>query len=72
MWTSFKKAIFIIGILIIVIGALPLLVQYEITSLPSAVPLSGWQYKAAIIVLGIFLLILARPSRAYSAYPRGY
>lgn len=55
------KKIFFSGLIIAILGALPLLKEYEIVKIPEVVPLSGTVYSAVIAVLGLIIMIFNLP-----------
>jgi len=63
-WNTQKKIMFFFGVLVIIAGALPLIVQYyNAIALPSFIPLSGWKYQLIILVLGVLLVFFGKPSK---------
>jgi len=62
-WSTQKKIMFFFGILVIIVGALPLIVQYNVVPLPLAIPISGWKYQLVVIVLGVLLIFFGKPSK---------
>ncbi len=58
----------VVGLLIILAGALPLVVQYNLVALPASVPLTGAIYQAAIIVLGIAVIAIGKKDKDKGRY----
>jgi len=63
-WSTQKKIMFFFGVLVIVVGALPLIVQYNLFALPSFIPVSGWKYQLMILVPGVLLVLFGKPSKS--------
>ena len=56
-----KTILFIIGLLVLVLGALPLASKY----LPAAIPTSGVIYQAVLIVLGLIGMVASMSNKVY-------
>lgn len=63
IWPKQARFLCIFGLIILIIGVLPLILEYKVLELPDFIPLSGLAYQAIIIVLGILAIFLGKPSK---------
>ncbi len=64
MWTSMRRNLFFIGILVCITGALPFLRNIDVLApYVKVIPTEGTVYQVIIIVLGLIAILLGRPVR---------
>lgn len=62
MWSSMRRNLFFIGLLVLIVGALPLLKGIDVLApYIKVIPTTGTVYQVAIIVLGLIAILLGRP-----------
>ncbi len=66
MWPTLKKELFIIGLLVALVGALPFLKDVAaLAPYLANIPTEGIIYQAIIIFLGLVAMLLGKPTRTY-------
>jgi len=66
MWPPMRRNLFFVGVLVCIVGALPLLKNVGMLApYIEVVPTEGPIYQAIIIFLGLVAMLLGKPVRTY-------